>query len=62
MDVHIDEVVAEVRAVDHESLLSVELLGKIVRAVLAAQEAAAREREWAERDRRIECSTREADW
>jgi len=58
MDVHIEEVVASVTAVDGNALLSPALLGAIVRAVLAAQQAAAEQRAMRDADRQIDCPLR----
>lgn len=58
MDVHIEEVVARVTAVDGAALLSPALLGSIVRAVLAAQASANEQRVERDADRLIGTSLR----
>lgn len=53
MDVTISEVVANVRAVDGQSLVSPEVLRQIVRAVLEAVEAQESHRERVHAERRV---------
>lgn len=62
MDVHIEEVVAEVTAVDGDALLSPLVLGRIVRAVLAAVESVEDERRRRDDERTIGRSMRGDDW
>jgi hypothetical protein len=53
MQVYIDEIVASVKAVDGDAMLSPRVVESIVRAVLAAQEAANSRRETADGNRTI---------
>jgi hypothetical protein len=61
VDVHIEEVVASVTAIDSEAMLSPAVLAAIVRAVLAARDEVDSRRARREAERSIGCSIRTMD-
>ena len=58
MNVHIEEVVASVTAVDSDAILAPAVLATIVKAVLAAQEQVEAQRRRRDAERSIGCSIR----